>query len=346
MKVRLVDQIKCEDALILGMPGADLGRFSEWHHFNFTVDEEGLYGIVNLALSGNIYKGSEARAGVSLVVYEWQKGWHGTVNLYPLQDARFMAGSIDLQIGGNWVKFKKNKYEVKAALRDRSIQLLANFTPAAAPVRLDNIGGRVSTFVAPRTLLDGEITVNGLKHKLTNGSGYHDHNWGYWHWGKEIGWDWGFIVQPPALRKKKKDPSISIVFGRVTDANHRAKSDLVLITWLNDKFCQAFMDKAVSISYSGELKGVRIPRIPGPMDLLDPRQPAGIPRQIKIVVEEDEDRLIMLFNVAGAAQFLIPHPVWKAVTTITEMVGTYEVAGQIRGHQFDFSYNGFAEVAG
>ena len=347
MKVRLVDEIKRDDALNLVNPNAtDIARFSEWHHFNFNDDEHGLYGIFNLALSGNIYNPREARAGVSLVVYDWRKGWHGTVNLYPLREAQFAAGSIELRIGENSVKYKKDCYQVRASLRDRSIELNATFIPEATPVRLDNIGGRVSTFVAPRMAIKGGIVINGRSYSLDGAVGYHDHNWGYWHWGKDIGWDWGYILQSGPQRKKPSVPSISIVFGRVTDANHKAKSDLVLIAWMEGKFSQAFMDKAVSISYAGELSGVRIPRIPGPMDLLDPRRPTGIPKQIKIEVEEDDDRLLMLLEVEGATQFLIPHPVWKAVTTITEMVGTYTVKGEIRGHPFNFSYRGFAELAG
>lgn len=347
MKVRLVDKIKREDALNLANPSVtDMARFSEWHHFNFIDDENSLYGIFNLALSGNIYDRAEARAGVSLVVYDWRKGWHGTVNLYPLREALFAAGQIDLRIGDNSVKFKKESYEVRAALRDRSVELKANFVPKTTPIRLDNIGGRVSSFVVPRMAVNGQVVINGRSYSMGGATGYHDHNWGYWHWGKDIGWDWGFILQPAPRAKKSTPPRISIVFGRVTDASHKAKSDLVLIVWMEDKFCEAFMDKSVSISYSGELSGVRIPRIPGPMDILDPRRPTGIPKQIKIVVEEDDEHLVMLLNVEGAAQFLIPHPVWKAVTTITEMVGTYSVTGEIRGQPFNFSYRGFAELAG
>lgn len=347
MKVRLVDQIKRDDALNLArQQTTDLARFSEWHHFNFTDDRHGLYGILNLALSGNIQNGEEARGGVSLVVYDWKKGWHGTVNLYPLNDASFVAGRVDLRIGKNTVKFKDDSYQVKAAMRDRSIELNASFVPTATPVRLDNIGSRVSTFVAPRMTVEGQLSINGVDYSLKKAVGYHDHNWGYWDWGQNIGWDWGFIIQNESPKKASQASPISIVFGRVTDAHHKAKSDLVLIVWVADKFRQAYMDKAVSIQYSGELQGVRIPRIPGPMDMLDTRAPSGIPKQVKILVEEDDDSLTMVLDVEGATQFLIPHPVWKAVTTITEMVGTYTVRGRVCGHPVDFRFRGFAELAG
>ena len=32
--------------------------------------------------------------------------------------------------------------------------------------------------------------------ELALASGYHDHNWGRWHWGDDVGWEWGAFLAP------------------------------------------------------------------------------------------------------------------------------------------------------
>ena len=57
-----------DDAFHPPVAGAlDLERYSEWHHFNFNDDASDVYGLFNLALSGDVHHPSRARAGVSLV---------------------------------------------------------------------------------------------------------------------------------------------------------------------------------------------------------------------------------------------------------------------------------------
>ena len=43
--------------------------------------------------------------------------------------------------------------------------------------------------------VNGELTVDGKEYGLENVRGYHDHNWGYWQWGDNLGWDWGQVIQ-------------------------------------------------------------------------------------------------------------------------------------------------------
>lgn len=350
MKVRLVDRIRLDDALHPPEPNArDLAKYSEWHHFNFKDDGNQLYGIFNLALSGNIHDPREARAGVSLVIFERSKGWHGTMNSYPIQEAHFGAGSVDLQIGGNYVKFRRDRYLVGATLTDRSVTVKASFLPQTAPIRVDNIGGLVSSFFLPRMAVEGVVAIDGRNYRLERAVGYHDHNWGYWHWGKDLGWDWGFILQSGPQTKRLAPPRLSIVFGKVTDATRQStnsKPVLYAMVWMEEKFSQVFLDKAVNISYAGELAGANIPRIPGVMTILTPHSPSGIPKQIRITAEDGDDRLAISLDIEGAIQFLIPHPIWKWTTTITELVGEYSVEGQVQGHPISFSFVGFAELAG
>ncbi|MBI3015726.1 MAG: hypothetical protein HYY65_11875 [Candidatus Tectomicrobia bacterium] len=347
MKLRFVTRIQQDDAL--SRPRTDPGelqKYSEWHHFNFNDDANGLYGVLNLALSGNIQDPAQGRAGVSLVVCDRKKGWRGTMNLYSIEEARFSPGSVDLQIGANSVRFRKDRYLVSAALKDGSVVLKASWTPEASAIRVDNIGGMINTFILPRLAVEGSVRIAGCEYRIEGATGYHDHNWGYWNWGTDLGWDWGYLIQSPP-RTRNGSPPVSIVFGQVTDATRAAaKSDLVLLVWVGERCAQVFLDEAVDIATAGELTGVAIPRVPGVMALLAPPRVSGIPRQLRIRAEDGEDRVEIRMDVENALQFLVPHPVGGGTTTIAELVGPYQAQGVLGGRAFAFTYAGFAELAG
>src|SRR5271156_4098709 len=70
-----------------------LANYSEWHHFNFNDDDNGLYGIVNLAIAGDLDNGDTGRVAMSLVVCEHGR-WRGTMTMYRPGQARFTPGEV------------------------------------------------------------------------------------------------------------------------------------------------------------------------------------------------------------------------------------------------------------
>ncbi|SRR6266550_1707726 len=346
MKLQFVDRVQEGDALsrVRSDPN-ERHKYSEWHHFNLNDDANGVYAIFNLALSGNIRDADQARVGVSLVVYERGRGWRGSMNLYPLEDTRFAADTIDLTIGTNSVKYRKDRYVVSGALKDGSVVLNATWTPETSALRVDSIGGVVNTFILPRLRVNGTLCVRGRKYHIEKATGYHDHNWGYWNWGEALSWNWGYIIQAPSARTNGQPP-VSLVFGQVTNgANGRTKSDFALAVWDGDRCAQIFLDDAVRITTAGMLTGVTVPRVPGVMAFLEPGQGVAIPRHVNIQARDGDDWIEIDMDVNGAMQFLVPRSLGVGSTTISELVGEYSVRTMLRGYSREFSYNGFAEIA-
>lgn len=344
----MVGRIERGDALSRPrVPPPDPARYSEWHHFNFNDDANGLYGIFNLALSGDVTDPELSRAGVSLVVSE--KGrWRGTMNLHGTEEAVFEPGAIDLRVGASAVRWVDGRYAVKGTLKDGSVRIDAAWTPQAEGVRVDNIGGLVSTFILPRLVVEGTLVVDGRQYRLEGATGYHDHNWGHWTWGRDMGWDWGYLIESPrdAAAAPGDRAALSIVFGQVTDASRAsAQSDLVLVIWVGGRCTQVFLDDAVRISTGGELSASSVPRVPGVLALLEGRR-RPVPRRLEIRAEDGDDWIEVSMEAEHALQFLIPHTGGEGTTSVSELVGRYSVKGVLDGDPVDFSYIGFAELAG
>lgn len=347
MRVHFVEDLESGDAL--SHPPAELAlrqQYSEWHHFTLNDDAHGLYGIFNLAMSGNVRDPSHARAGVSLAVYERGRGWHGTMALHPFEATRATPGRLDLSIGGNAVGYEDGRYVVRGALKDGSVVLDATWTPRTTSLRVDRLGGIVNTFILPSLAVDGTVRIRGREYPLQGATGYHDHNWGLWDWGGGLGWNWGYVIQVPATRRSRQAPPLSLVFGRVSSRSPgAAASDAALGVWAGRRCTQIFVGDAVRIGSSGTLDGARVPRIPGVMALLCPGQPTDIPARMSIHAGEGPDTVDVELETEAAMQFLIPRPGDLGHTTITELVGRYSVRAVLDGRVTEFTYTGFAEIA-
>jgi hypothetical protein len=323
---------------------ADARHKSEWHHFTFTDDAQGLYGMVNLAVSGDVRSGERSRAAISLIVYERQHGWSGTMNVYTLDDVRFASGAIDLAIGTSAVRFKDGAYHVRAHLKDESVLIDATWTPQAEAVRIENMGGFINTFIVPRLATSGELVIRGRRVALNAAPGYHDHNWGTWDWSRDLGWNWGYLLDAPAGGSAR--PATSIVFGQVTDATRSAaRTELVLMVWRGDALTHVFLDDAVTLEVSGRM-AIAAPRIPGVMALLNPGRVGRVPERLAIRARDGADELDIDCTVEHAVHVLIPHTAGPQHTSVSELVGDYRLRGRIDGTPIDFRCAGFAELAG
>jgi hypothetical protein len=117
----------------------------------------------------------------------------------------------DLTIGGNSVTLSGLRYHVHLDLTDaRGRRVRGDLTLDASPgklvppVEIGGAGGWRTGYVVPVMggVLDGTLDVDGEPVSLRGGTGYHDHNWGFW---EGVSWQWGQVQQG----------GLSFLFGRV-----------------------------------------------------------------------------------------------------------------------------------
>jgi hypothetical protein len=117
----------------------------------------------------------------------------------------------DLSIGRNQVSLNELTYHLALDLTDaRGKRVRGNLTLTASagklvpPIEISGAGGWRTGYVVPvmNGALDGMLEVDGATVSLQGGSGYHDHNWGFW---EGVSWQWGQVQQG----------DLSLLYGRV-----------------------------------------------------------------------------------------------------------------------------------
>ena len=180
--------------------------WAEWLYFNGQTGTTRFY--LTFLVGPHRANGRRA-AGVRL-----QLDRAGTVTTYgeaaEVDPVEVLATAPDLTIGRSRVRVDGDRYIVTFDLGDGrasaagEMVLTARRGQTLPPFEISGAGGWVSGYVVPvlSGTLDGTIRVNGAALPLAGGTGYHDHNWGFW---EGVSWQWGQV----------QHEGLSILYGRV-----------------------------------------------------------------------------------------------------------------------------------
>jgi len=189
----------------------------EWLYFNGQAGSTRFYITF---LVGPVNESGRRVAGVRL-----QLDREGQVSNYgdsaELDPTELVATAPELTIGRSRVRIDHDRYLVSFDLgQDRGpgspaarsgggrasgeLVLTARRGHTLPPLTISGARGWVSGYVVPvmSGALDGAIRVGGEVLSLAGGSGYHDHNWGFW---EDVSWQWGQV----------QHEGLSILYGRV-----------------------------------------------------------------------------------------------------------------------------------
>ena len=196
---------------------ARAGSWTEWLYFNGQAGTTRFYVTF---LVGPLRENGRRVAGVRL-----QLDHDGTVSTYgeaaEVDPADVLASAPELTIGRSRVRVDGDRYMVsfdlgssqaaRSVKRDAGgaratgeIVLTAQRGHSLPPIAIQGAQGWVSGYVVPvmSGMLDGTVHVSGEALSLTGGTGYHDHNWGFW---EGVAWQWGQV----------QHDGLSILYGRV-----------------------------------------------------------------------------------------------------------------------------------
>ncbi len=299
--------------------------YKDWLHLNILDHSTGAIGLVNVSLHGTPYDERSRAVGAGLLHVPGM-GWVGNLETRQLRDARIGALSIGLERVA--LSIESESACVLGSVQDpgNRLEVRARGTPAAAPIvveeRLPFGRGWISWYATPRLELSGTWTVGDVTHDLASASGYQDHNWGRWHWGDDIGWEWGAFLAP--------GPGPAFVLSRATDRDHKRCGNVSLSVRAGDQR-RTFTGTSTVVEYSGQLE-VPLRRLPGAMAALhQDRLRPWLPGRILVRANDGFDEVALEFTPHAAAQLIAADPAQRGYGFLHEMPGRFVSSGRI-GH--------------
>jgi hypothetical protein len=192
--------------------------WAEWLYFNGRSADARFYLTL---LVGPRTPDGKRTAGVRL-----QLDRHGEVENFgtaALLTDDDVARAPELRIGSSRVSLDGLRYVIDLDVRDRrnrraTGRLVLEASPGRLipPIEIGGVRNWRTGYVVPvmSGALSGAIDVEGTPVSFDRGTGYHDHNWGFW---KGVSWQWGQMQQG----------DLSLIYGRVFPPAEAADADRI-----------------------------------------------------------------------------------------------------------------------
>lgn len=310
-----------------------LDQYKEWWHFNVIDDASGLDLIVNLSLSGDIRRPDGGEATLILLAQDLARGWLGGPDIYDGLAAKVTAKEMDVSVAGSRIGYADGRYQLRLSDRAGLIRMELDLTPAAEPMVVwkdTPIGrGHINWVILPSLIADGTVRAHDRDYQISNARAYHDHNWGFWRWGDNFGWDWGFC----AAATEVAGAPISIVYDRTVDRAGHQVMEHSLAVWHGENLARFFARRMLTMRRSGTYRG-SVRRIPGVAALMDGARVASIPARIDILAEDGGDRLEASYIPDAAIQIAIPRERGFGLVELNETLGWLTLSGSLDGEAF------------
>jgi len=307
--------------------GLEDESWAEWLYFN------GSAGGARFYLSFLV--GPESESGDRVAGVRMQLDRDGAIVAYSdrgeIRAAEVLDRAPDLRIGASSVRLEGLRYRIRLNLRREGLQesddgpqltgeLTLDAVPGVAmpPFQVRGAHGWLTGYVVPvlSGALGGELLVDGQAVSFEDGSGYHDHNWGFW---EGVTWRWGQVA----------GDDLSFVYGRIIPPEGIVDPDRLpgLLVALGPDGPVGFTTN-VSIEESDD-------------------DATGEPARVVVRGSGDSFDLTMQLTISETARTRLDGGALGAAAGDSEFLqirADYHVAGRVAGRRVDFVAPGSAET--
>jgi hypothetical protein len=290
--------------------------WAEWLYFNGRSNDARFY--LTFLVGPRTASGNRA-AGVRLQIERGGRMESFSTSV-EVSDAQ-IANAPDLTIGSSSVRLDGMVYRIHLDLADASgrratgdLTLQASAGRLVPPIEITGARGWRTGYVVPvmSGALDGTIRVGADTVSLAGGSGYHDHNWGFW---KGVSWQWGQAQQG----------DLSIIYGRVFPPAGAADPERM------PGFVGALGPDG-PIGYSTDVR------------ITETNDASGRPTAITVRAEGPALTLDLRFDVASIETTRMTQGALANGVDFLQMRGRYTVSGQAGSRDIAFTAQGAAET--
>jgi hypothetical protein len=156
---------------------------------------------------------------------------------------------------------------------------------------------------------------------------YHDHNFGRFQWGENVGWEW--LVAHATSNGRP----VTVVFDCRTDRTHGARGLPFAFVYLDSVLRKVFLGPALRVRWEWEAQPVRPVRLPGAMAALFDGRTSRLPRALHAAAADDRDRFRMSVAVGSVTQLVVPDNQCRQYTIIEELTGAAALDLCLRGEE-------------
>jgi hypothetical protein len=182
------------------------------------------------------------------------------------------------------------------------------------PLEIRGSGGWVTGYVVPVMSgeLDGWVEVGGERISFDNGTGYHDHNWGFW---EGVSWRWGQV----------QHDDLSLLYGRVFAPPEAADPERM-------PGFVGVLGPDGPIAYAQDVR------------ITETDDEDGNPARVAISARGPAMDLTMRFDVESIVTNRTEGGPWASGMDFLQMRGTYTVEGVANRRRISFTAPGAAET--
>ena len=231
-----------------------------------------------------------------------------------------LARTPDLTVGTSSVRLDGLVYRIHLDLADAAgrratgdISITASAGRLVPPVEITGARGWRTGYVVPvmAGALDGALTVDDEQVSFAGGTGYHDHNWGFW---KGVSWQWGQAQQG----------DLSLIYGRVFPPPEAADPERI------PGFVGALGPDG-PLGYSTDVR------------ITETNDDKGQPRSITLRTRSTSLSLDLRFDVASTVTSRMQGALGGGMNFL-QMRGQYTVSGRAGDRDIAFTAPGAAET--
>jgi hypothetical protein len=292
--------------------------WSEWLYFNGRAGSTRFY----LTFIAGPRLASQQRT----LIVRLQLERSGTLRSYSsssLVSDEQLAVAPDLTAGQNSVRLVGSEYRIHLDLAAESggpdvagdVIVRAARGGSLPPFTMRGAGGWVSGYVVPVMSgeLAGTIRIGGETIDLSGGTGYHDHNWGFW---EGVRWQWGQV----------QGGGLAFVYGRVYPPNDAADSNRL------PGFLVA-LGEAGPVGYATDVT-------------IQETNAASRTEPDRVVVTGRAESLMLTLDidVDHVTTTRMPRESFGGGMEFLQLRGMYRVSGHVGGRAVDFTAPGSAET--
>jgi hypothetical protein len=316
--------------------------FKEWHHYLVQGPDRRV--LVNFSLTGESLGGRPPRLVPRVIVIAHDGRWTGAVERFDPADVDVSADLCTLRIGRSRMTVGADGLHVVVDLPQREISgelhlVPSERTPLVCVTNQPFASGRISWLFVPRLRAHGRLRVGRAEHRVDGDVAYHDHNWGHFRWGDDVGWEWGSILP------SDPDDPWSVVFTRTTDRHRLRCTAQALYLWHHDELAAMFRDAAVTAHSSGLLGRGPDCTLPPPMQLVLGGAASDVPATVELGATSSAGTVTAVFSPQSHARLALPSELAPDRSVVlSEISGTARITGSVGGREIDAAGSGVVEV--